>query len=42
MVRIVVAALLTFATIGAAWAACPAGTRYQCVYMNGKAVCSCS
>jgi len=41
----IVGAFLTIAAVGAlateAWAACPAGTRYQCYPSNGKMVCGC-
>jgi hypothetical protein len=31
------------AVVAPAWAACPAGTRYQCHQgYNGKVICSCS
>lgn len=40
--RIVIAAVIACALASPAWAACPAGTSYQCVQgFNGKVICGC-
>lgn len=41
--KIALAALAFVAFGTAAWAACPAGTRYSCHQgFNGKVICSCT
>lgn len=43
MTRLILAVGLTLATVAAAWAACPPGTRYTCTQgYGGKVVCSCT
>jgi hypothetical protein len=40
--KIFLAALIAITLGGAAWAACPKGTAYQCTQgANGKVICGC-